>query len=46
MVARAHGLRCFVSLPDDAATEKSQVLEALGAEVERVGTRIVDRLIM
>jgi len=36
MVARAHGLRCFVSLPDDAATEKSQVLEALGAEVERV----------
>eukprot|EP00976_Prorocentrum_cordatum_P023795 484545-Prorocentrum_minimum.AAC.2 len=36
MVARAHGLQCYVSLPDDAAAEKAQVLEALGADVERV----------
>ena len=36
MVARAHGLRCFVALPDDAAIEKAQLLQALGAEVERV----------
>mmetsp|Transcript_2412 Transcript_2412/g.4929 ORF Transcript_2412/g.4929 Transcript_2412/m.4929 type:complete len:414 (-) Transcript_2412:229-1470(-) len=36
MVARAHGLKCYVSLPDDAAAEKAQVLEALGADVERV----------
>ena len=36
MVARAQGLNCYVSLPDDAAVEKAQVLEALGADVERV----------
>lgn len=36
MVAAAHGLRCFVAMPDDAAIEKVQLLEALGAEVERV----------
>ncbi|GAQ84936.1 Pyridoxal-5'-phosphate-dependent enzyme family protein [Klebsormidium nitens] len=36
LVARAFGCRCFVALPDDAAVEKSQMLEALGAEVARV----------
>jgi len=35
-VARAHGVRCFVALPDDAAAEKAALLEALGAQVERV----------
>lgn len=33
MVARAHGLRCVVALPDDAASEKVATLKALGAEV-------------
>lgn len=36
MVAAARGLRCFIAMPDDAAIEKSQMLEALGAEVQRV----------
>lgn len=31
MVAAARGLRCFIAMPDDAAIEKSQMLEALGA---------------
>ncbi len=30
MVAAARGLRCFIAMPDDAAVEKSQMLEALG----------------
>ena len=30
MVAAAHGLRCFIAMPDDAAIEKSQMLQALG----------------
>lgn len=30
MVAAARGLRCFIAMPDDAAIEKSQMLEALG----------------
>lgn len=36
MVARALGCRCFIAMPDDAAIEKSQTLEALGAEVLRL----------
>jgi len=36
MVAAAAGIRCFIAMPDDAAIEKSQMLEALGAEVRRV----------
>jgi cysteine synthase A len=36
MVAAAYGCRCFIAMPDDAAIEKSQMLEALGAEVERL----------
>ena len=35
MVAAAHGCRCAVALPDDAATEKGALLEALGARVLR-----------
>lgn len=35
-VAPAYGCKCHVVIPDDAATEKSQILEALGATVERV----------
>lgn len=35
-VARAHGVRCYVALPDDAAEEKAQLLEVLGADVDRV----------
>ncbi|GAB2230425.1 hypothetical protein Droror1_Dr00014690 [Drosera rotundifolia] len=35
-VAPAFGCRCHVVIPDDAAIEKSQILEALGATVERV----------
>ncbi|XP_009602975.1 cysteine synthase 2 [Nicotiana tabacum] len=35
-VAPAYGCRCHVVIPDDAALEKSQILEALGAAVERV----------
>jgi cysteine synthase len=31
MVAVAYGIRCFIAMPDDAAIEKSQMLEALGA---------------
>lgn len=31
MVAAAYGIRCFIAMPDDAAIEKSQMLEALGA---------------
>ena len=36
MVAAAYGCRCFIAMPDDAAIEKAQMLEALGAEVERL----------
>ncbi|KAL6520810.1 hypothetical protein OROHE_016991 [Orobanche hederae] len=35
-VAPAYGCRCHVVIPDDAAIEKSQILDALGATVERV----------
>ncbi|XP_077232603.1 cysteine synthase 2-like [Tasmannia lanceolata] len=35
-VAPAFGCKCHVVIPDDAAIEKSQILEALGAIVERV----------
>ncbi|KAH6822752.1 Pyridoxal-5'-phosphate-dependent enzyme family protein [Perilla frutescens var. hirtella] len=35
-VAPAYGCRCHVVIPDDAAIEKSQILESLGATVERV----------
>ena len=35
MVAAAHGCRCAVALPDDAASEKGALLEALGARVLR-----------
>ncbi|KAJ6423725.1 hypothetical protein OIU84_024659 [Salix udensis] len=34
-VAPAYGCKCHVVIPDDAAIEKSQILEALGATVER-----------
>ena len=36
MVAAAAGCRCSIVMPDDAAIEKSQLLSALGAKVERV----------
>lgn len=36
MVAQAYGCKCHVVIPDDAAIEKAQILEALGATVERV----------
>ncbi|CAN6313593.1 unnamed protein product [Urochloa humidicola] len=35
-VAPAYGCRCHVVIPDDAAIEKSQIIEALEATVERV----------
>ncbi|CAA2995722.1 cysteine synthase 2 [Olea europaea var. sylvestris] len=35
-VAPAYGCKCHVVIPDDVAIEKSQILEALGAMVERV----------
>ncbi|KAK2640172.1 hypothetical protein Ddye_027967 [Dipteronia dyeriana] len=35
-VAPSYGCKCHVVIPDDAAIEKSQILEALGAKVERV----------
>ncbi|CAN0915805.1 Cysteine synthase 2 [Linum grandiflorum] len=35
-VAPSYGCKCHVVIPDDAAIEKSQILEALGATVERV----------
>ncbi|CAN6557681.1 unnamed protein product [Malus baccata var. baccata] len=35
-VAPAYGCKCHVVIPGDAAIEKSQILEALGATVERV----------
>ncbi|TQD94358.1 hypothetical protein C1H46_020044 [Malus baccata] len=35
-VAPAYGCKCHVVIPDDAAIKKSQILEALGATVERV----------
>lgn len=31
IVAASRGVRCFIAMPDDAAIEKSQMLEALGA---------------
>lgn len=34
MVAAAAGIRCFIAMPDDAAIEKSQMLEALGERDE------------
>lgn len=34
--APTYGCKCLVVIPDDAAIEKSQILEALGATVERV----------
>lgn len=36
MVAAAEGCRCHIAMPDDAALEKSQLLAALGADVQRV----------
>ena len=36
MVAGALGCRAYLALPDDAALEKSQMMAAYGAEVERV----------
>lgn len=36
MVAAAFKCRCFVAMPDDAAIEKAQMLNVLGAEVQRV----------
>lgn len=30
LVAAAHGVRCFIAMPDDAAREKSDLLLALG----------------
>ena len=36
MVAAAKGCRCRIAMPDDAALEKSQLLRALGAHVQRV----------
>ncbi|KAK6934592.1 Pyridoxal-phosphate dependent enzyme [Dillenia turbinata] len=35
-VAPAYGCNCHVVIPDDVAIEKSQIIEALGATVERV----------
>ncbi|XP_050246518.1 cysteine synthase 2-like isoform X1 [Quercus robur] len=35
-VAPAYGCKCHVVIPDDAAIEKSQIIESLGATVERV----------
>ncbi|KAJ3673618.1 hypothetical protein LUZ60_005610 [Juncus effusus] len=35
-VAPAFNVKCHVIIPDDAAVEKSQIIEALGAKVERV----------
>jgi cysteine synthase len=29
-VAAAYGCRCFIAMPDDAAIEKAQLLQALG----------------
>jgi len=36
MVCKALGVECFVAMPDDAALEKSQLVQAYGARVERV----------
>jgi cysteine synthase len=36
MVTAAGGVRCHIAMPDDAALEKSQLLAALGANVQRV----------
>lgn len=36
MVANALGCEAFLSLPDDAATEKTQLMRAFGAEVQPV----------
>ena len=36
MLALSFGCRCFISMPDDAAEEKSAMLESLGAQVQRV----------
>ncbi|OMO83730.1 Tryptophan synthase beta subunit-like PLP-dependent enzymes superfamily [Corchorus capsularis] len=35
-VAPAYGCKCHVVIPDDAAIEKAQIIEAVGATVERV----------
>nr|BAU71145.1 cysteine synthase A [Parachlorella kessleri] len=36
MVSAAFGCKCFIAMPDDAAVEKAQMLEALGATVQRL----------
>ncbi|KAL4430687.1 hypothetical protein ABPG75_005943 [Micractinium tetrahymenae] len=36
MCAAAYGCRAFIAMPDDAAVEKAQMLQALGAEVQRL----------
>jgi cysteine synthase A len=36
MLCPIFGCQCFISMPDDAAEEKSAMLEALGAHVQRV----------
>lgn len=36
MLAPTFGCHCFISMPDDAAEEKSAMLQVLGAEVQRV----------
>mgnify|MGYP002395359127 CR=1 FL=1 len=33
MVSAAFGCKCFIAMPDDAAIEKAQMLEALGKVV-------------
>lgn len=43
-VCRARGYRCYIVMPDDQAREKYELLERLGAVVERVRpASIVDR---
>lgn len=36
VVAAGRGCRCRISMPDDAAAEKAQLLCALGADVRRM----------
>ena len=36
MLARARGYRCSIYMPDDMASEKSDTLKLLGADVVRL----------
>jgi cysteine synthase len=42
-VAAAIGCHCFIAMPDDAAIEKAQLLQALGGSINQSFTRVISK---